>query len=267
MRLERTGASPETFVERATLGGKKSSPRRRRITTLCRSLAAGAGFGTLERRVMLLVGSGNQHKLEEIAAILGGLATRVVGIDVLGAGPDVEEDGTTFAANAEIKACEFARRALALPDGERPRWTIADDSGLCVDALGGAPGVRSARYGGPGATYDENNRKLLGELEHVPQGERGARFVCSICCVAAPASRGERPEVLFRSEGVCEGYIALAPAGAGGFGYDPIFVEATSGRTFAELPAGRKNEISHRARALCDLRAKLADLVAAERSG
>ncbi len=210
---------------------------------------------------MLLVGTGNQHKLLEIRAVLADLPLRIVGLDHLPPGEDVEETGTTFAQNAEIKALAFAVRAATLPIGQRPRWVVADDSGLCVDALDGAPGVRSARYAGPVRSYSDNNARLLRELVDVPAGQRGARFVCSICCATVPATPATTAEVLFRSEGVCPGTIALEESGTGGFGYDPLFVEASTGRTFADLPSGTKNELSHRGRALRDFHRKLLALV------
>jgi XTP/dITP diphosphohydrolase len=210
---------------------------------------------------MLLVGTGNQHKLEEISAILADLPLRVVGQDHLPPGEDVEETGTTFAENAEIKALAFAARAAALPAEERPRWVVADDSGLCVDALDGAPGVLSARYAGPGCSYADNNTKLLHELADVPTESRGARFVCSICCAAVPASPDAAAEVLFRSEGVCPGTIAFEKSGSGGFGYDPLFVETSTGCTFADLPSESKNEISHRGRALREFHTSLLTFV------
>ena len=214
---------------------------------------------------MLLVGTGNQHKLSEIAAILADLPVEVVGQDHLTAAEDVEETGTTFAANAEIKARAFARRAAHLPPPRRPRWVIADDSGLCVDGLDGAPGVYSARYAGEDCTFQDNNRKLLAALADVPQRDRDAHFVCSLCCLGVPGSPDENAEMLFRCEGLCSGSIALEPSGGGGFGYDPIFLESTTGRTFAELSAVEKNSISHRGLALGKFRDRFLQLLEKER--
>ncbi len=211
---------------------------------------------------MLLVGTGNQHKLGEISSILGDLPIEVVGTGVLPPShEEIEETGTTFPANAEIKARAFAERALALPADERPRWVIADDSGLCVDALDGAPGVHSARYAGPGADSEANNSKLLQELREVSEGRRDAAFVCSICCVGVPAEGDGPIDVLFTSEGRCGGRIAFEPYGEGGFGYDPLFIETSTGVTFAELSADEKNRRSHRGLALADFRAKLLEIL------
>jgi XTP/dITP diphosphohydrolase len=216
---------------------------------------------------MLLVATANRHKLAELEVLLAGLPVRVVGLERLPAGPPVAEEGATFAQNAVIKACAYAGRAARLPQAERPRWAIADDSGLCVDALGGAPGVLSARYAGPGATYADNNQKLLRALSGVPPARRTARFECAIACAEVPADAGTSPRILFTCEGVSSGRIGLAPAGTGGFGYDPLFIESSSGRTFAELPAAVKNEVSHRGRALREFRNRFLRLLTEEKGG
>ncbi len=184
----------------------------------------------------------NRGKLREAAAILGG-SVELIGAEEAGL-PEVEETGETFDENASLKA-EAAAAATGLP-------SLADDSGLCVDALGGQPGVRSARYGGPGieagsAGDAERRRRLLEALREVPDERRTARFVC-VVALAAPGV----PTRLAR--GVCEGRIAREERGAGGFGYDPVFVPAGHDRTFAELPAETKNRLSHRARALATAR-------------
>ena len=158
-----------------------------------------------------------------------------------------EETGATFAENARIKALGLARQLGA--------WVLADDSGLCVDALGGRPGVRSARYGGHGATDAQKVAKLLGELRDVPSERRGAAFVCA-AAIASP----ER--ILLEAEGRCAGVLRFEPRGHNGFGYDPIFEDPESGATFAELPEEAKNRISHRGRALRQLAARLPDLLA-----
>jgi XTP/dITP diphosphohydrolase len=201
----------------------------------------------------LLVGSANRDKIAEIEALLDGLTERIASIDELPPGPDVDEDGDTFAANAAKKAVEYARRAALLPSERRPDWVIADDSGLDVDALDGAPGVFSARYAGPAARYADNVEKLLRELADVPDERRGARFVCSIALASVPAE-GDEPRVLVAVEGECPGRIGHAPRGSGGFGYDPVFWSSEAGAGMALLPAARKNELSHRARALRGLR-------------
>jgi XTP/dITP diphosphohydrolase len=197
----------------------------------------------------LLVGTANRHKLAEIEKILHGLPVRVLGAGALPGPVDVEETGDTFEENARLKALAFARAAAAFPPSARPRWVVSDDSGLCVDALGGAPGVRSARYAGAGHSDALNNEKLLRELAAVPLGRRGAAFVCAIACARVPAA-GEEPEILFGTRGECRGTIGHGVRGSGGFGYDPLFIVEGGTRTYAELRDDEKNEISHRGRAL-----------------
>jgi XTP/dITP diphosphohydrolase len=196
----------------------------------------------------LLIATRNRHKVEEIRSILGN------GIEYLSLAdfpdaPEVHEDADTFEGNARKKAIEIARW---LADRNRPEraFVLADDSGLEVDALGGAPGVLSARYAGKQADYAANNRKLLAELESIPPGRRTARFRCVIA-LARPG--GE----VVTAEGACEGRIIAAPRGRQGFGYDPLFVPEGYDRTFAELGADVKDKISHRARALESLKARL----------
>jgi XTP/dITP diphosphohydrolase len=212
---------------------------------------------------LLLVGSGNRHKLDELRSLLADLPVAVVGAEWLPDGGEIVEDGETFAENVAIKAREYARRAASLSADRRPRWVVADDSGLCVDALGGAPGVRSARYAGDGATYADNNRKLLAALAGRPAAERGAHFVCTVACAAVPPAADREPELLFIVEGTCEGTIATAPRGAGGFGFDPVFIERTTGRTFAELDPETKNRLSHRGSALRRFRERFRSILAA----
>ena len=179
----------------------------------------------------------NQHKLKELQRILEPLNIHVVSADL----PEVEETGTTFEENAYIKA----KAALDLTG----KASIADDSGLMVDALNGEPGVYSARYGGPGATDEEKVQKLLKNIENVPEEKRTARFVSAICCLFPNGK-----ELMVRGE--CPGKIAYAPAGEGGFGYDPVFV-VEGGKTFAELTAEEKDAVSHRGAALRKLKAAL----------
>ena len=198
----------------------------------------------------LLIASHNAHKAAEIAEILG------ENFDVQSlarhhGAPEVEEDGDTYTANAVKKAAETAAwlssqaLAQALPD-----FVLADDSGLAVDALGGAPGVHSARYaGGDGNSTDEaNNAKLLRALAGVPGDNRGAQFRC----VLALAALGQAGEVR-TFEGTCRGRISQANSGQGGFGYDPLFIPDGHDLSFAELGREVKNAISHRARALAKL--------------
>lgn len=179
----------------------------------------------------------NRHKLEEFSRILGPMGYEPVSQEEVCPGLEVEEDGATFQENARKKA-ETIFRETGLP-------TVADDSGLCVDALDGAPGVRSARYAddqGEGHDDKANNRKLLRELDGLPMERRAARFVCAICFVV---KEGEVVEC----EGVCEGHIAFAEQGDNGFGYDPLFL-VEGGRSFAEIPGEEKDLVSHRGRAL-----------------
>ncbi len=181
----------------------------------------------------IIIATRNAHKLREFDRILAPLGYEVIGQEAVCPGIEVEEDGVTFAENAEKKARVIFERT-GLP-------TVADDSGLCVDALDGAPGVWSARYAGEGHDDAANNRKLLRELEGVPMERRTARFVSAICCVLS-----ER-EVI-RCEGTCEGRIAFALQGDNGFGYDPLFLVGEE--SFAQLDGERKDAISHRGNAL-----------------
>lgn len=183
----------------------------------------------------LVLATRNPGKIKELEALLSGLGFAVLG---LGAFPDIgeiEETGTTFAENALLKA-----RAVALATG---LVALADDSGLAVDALSGAPSVYSARYSGEGATDEKNNQKLLDALKDVPEDRRGCRFVS---VVAACAPNGA--ELL--AEGRWEGRVLAAQRGAGGFGYDPLFLDLELGRSAAELAPAEKNARSHRGRAL-----------------
>jgi XTP/dITP diphosphohydrolase len=239
------------------------------------------------------VGTENAHKLDEFRRLLGAgagggdagagggagaggagggrpaaIPLRVQGAEALPPGPPVEETGATFAENAALKARAFLARAARLAPSARPRWVVADDSGLCVDALEGAPGVRSARYSGPGATDARNNALLLSRLEEVPDGRRGAEFVCAIAC-ARVEDAGEDvgdgdAAIAFRAEGRCRGEVARAPRGQGGFGYDPLFHVPALGKTFAELSPAEKDAVSHRARALGALKEWLAEDLARE---
>ena len=182
-----------------------------------------------------IIATHNNKKRDELSRILAPLGVTAATDRELGLTLDeVEETGTTFEENAYLKAAAACAQS-GLP-------AIADDSGLMVDALNGAPGVYSARYAGEDATDADRIAKLLGELEAVPDEARTARFVSAVCCVFPD---GEQLTV----RGVCEGTIARAAAGTGGFGYDPVFVTA-AGRTFAELSAGEKDAVSHRGQAL-----------------
>jgi len=190
-----------------------------------------------ERR--LLLATSNPGKVREIRRALEDLSLEVVGLDDVLPGPPPAERGKTFSENARAKGLYFGRR-----------WAgpvLADDSGLEIEALGGAPGIRSARFSAPRPTDARNNLKVLRLLASVPPKSRAARFVCVLVLV-----RGGRVVGEFRGE--VRGRIALEPRGLSGFGYDPIFYHPTLRKTFAELPEAIKNEVSHRGRALRKLR-------------
>lgn len=183
----------------------------------------------------LVIATRNQGKLKEIRRLLAGLAIEVVGLDAFDNLPEVVEDGDTFEANARKKAETVARLT--------GRTTLADDSGLAVDALAGEPGVHSARYAGESAGDAENNEKLLAALEQIPRADRKAAFHCAMAlCTPDGTCR------IFHGE--VSGLILEAPRGTGGFGYDPLFLVREYGKTMAELPLEVKNRISHRGRAL-----------------
>jgi XTP/dITP diphosphohydrolase len=198
--------------------------------------------GGARDRHPILLGSSNPGKLREYREILGGLDLELVApSDLNPVPPEPDEDATTFAENASSKA-----RAYAAASGLQ---TIADDSGLEVYALRGAPGVRSRRFFGDDASAEERNAKLLALLDGVT--DRSAQFVC-VTALASPDGHVE----LF--EGEVHGEIAEAPRGEAGFGYDPVFVIGGDGRTMAEVPSGEKHRISHRGLAGAKLRARLA---------
>jgi XTP/dITP diphosphohydrolase len=185
----------------------------------------------------LLIATHNQHKLHEIRTILALPQLEIIGMDIFPDLPEVIEDGDTFEANAIKKATEVAAATGLL--------TMADDSGLEVDALDGAPGVYSARYAGEPSNDSANNRKLLAELKDIT--DRTARFRCAIALV----DPGKTTQTV---DGRCEGKIGFEPCGKYGFGYDPLFVPAGFTKTFAELSDSEKNSISHRGAALASAR-------------
>ncbi|MCB2228806.1 MAG: XTP/dITP diphosphatase [Desulfarculaceae bacterium] len=188
--------------------------------------------------MQLVLASGNKGKLAEIKAMCAPMGIEVVTAAELGFTEDVPETGDTFEDNARLKAVAVSQ-ALGRP-------ALADDSGLVVAALEGAPGVHSARYAGGHADDAANNAKLLAAMEGVPVDERGAAFVCVMLC-----RRPDGAELIAR--GRLEGRIALAPAGDSGFGYDPLFELPEQGLTVAQLGPGQKNAISHRGQALREL--------------
>lgn len=191
----------------------------------------------------LVLATGNRGKAREIGALLAPQWEVLLQTD-FGVRP-VAETGSSFAENALLKA-RHAAAATGLP-------ALADDSGLEVDALDGAPGVHSARYAGEGASDAQNLQRLLEALQDVPAGRRTARFRCVLACVRT----ADDPQPLL-AEGSWEGRIALAPRGSGGFGYDPVFEDGRSGLTAAELAPGQKNRLSHRGQALVLLQRLLA---------
>ena len=190
--------------------------------------------------LVIVLGTRNRKKGEELLDHLTGLPVTLRTLAEFPQAPEVIEDGATFIDNARKKATELARALES--------WVLGEDSGLAVDALGGRPGVYSARYSGAGATDESNNQKLLDELANVPDGERTAHYVCT-AALADPAGR-IRAEV----EGRCHGQIARSPRGNAGFGYDPLFVIPEYHRSFAELDLIVKRHLSHRARAMSRLR-------------
>jgi len=190
--------------------------------------------------------SGNQGKQAEIAALCAPMGIEVVTAAELGFTEEVPETGESFEDNARLKAVAVSQ-ALGRP-------ALADDSGLVVEALDGAPGVHSARYAGPGADDAANNAKLLAALEGVPPERRGAAFVCVMLC-----RRPYGAELI--ASGRLEGRIAIEPAGEAGFGYDPVFELPERGLTVAQLEPGAKNAISHRGQALRELAAGIKEFL------
>lgn len=184
----------------------------------------------------LVLASRNRKKIRELETFLSKISSdiKVLSLDDIGFYDEIIEDGESFAENSRIKALVPARLGYI---------GVADDSGLEVDALGGAPGVYSARYSGEGATDEKNNEKLISQLRAVPEAERTARFKTVITCVF-PDGRE------LCASGVCEGRILLEPIGTDGFGYDPLFWYEPAQKTFAQLSSEEKNEVSHRGRAM-----------------
>lgn len=198
-------------------------------------------------RKRLLVATHNKGKLEEYQELLADLEVTFIDLDSADIGWDVEETGHSFEENAVLKAKTYADASGLL--------TLADDSGLEVDALGGKPGVLTARFGGPGLNAVGRYELLLQKLADVPWEERGARFRC-VVALASPS------RLLHTASGTIEGRIAYEPSGSEGFGYDPVFFVSQEELTMAQLPAAVKNRISHRARALEALRPQLEALLA-----
>ena len=185
----------------------------------------------------IVIATRNGGKLREFRNLLSPLGSRILSLTEISLDVELEESGKTFAENSRLKAIGYSR-LIQFP-------VLADDSGLEVTALGGRPGIHSARYAGPGASDSDRIQKLLEELEKTG-GARDARFVCAL----ALAQEGV---LLLESEGTCQGVLAMAPRGTNGFGYDPIFLFPALGRTYAELGESEKNQYSHRARAVSSL--------------
>jgi len=202
---------------------------------------------------VLVVGTRNPKKREEILEILDDLPIEVHDLTGFPGAPEVVEDGDSFEANARKKASELARHLK--------HWVLGEDSGLVVPALGGRPGVYSARYGGQQGDDAANNRRLLAELVPLPDERRAAYYVCT-AALADPSG-----EVRAVVEGRCHGTIVKEYRGGGGFGYDPLFLVAEYHKTFGELSARAKHAISHRARALARLRPALRRLAEGGRFG
>ncbi|MEW6113819.1 MAG: XTP/dITP diphosphatase [Thermodesulfobacteriota bacterium] len=186
----------------------------------------------------ILIATRNKGKVREIRDLVADLPVAFLSLDDLPDAPDVVEDAETFEGNALKKATILAQ-ATGIP-------ALADDSGLCVDALGGRPGVHSARYAGEGASDADRIAKLLNEMRDVPEQQRSARFVCALA-LAWPGGESK----MFM--GTCEGRITHEPRGLGGFGFDPVFYFPEAGCTFAEMDRQAKNQVSHRGKALWQL--------------
>lgn len=201
---------------------------------------------SLTHKIPLVLATGNQGKIAELSALLDGLNVLLLPLDRVGPVEVPPEGGDSFQANARLKAVAVARAT--------GYYALADDSGLEVDALGGEPGVFSARFGGSGVTDEGRNRLLLERLLGVPQARRTARFRC-VVVVADPTGLARE------AEGVCEGRIVSVPRGRSGFGYDPIFEIPVLGRTLAEIEPAEKNRLSHRAKAMARVREILCEIL------
>ena len=202
--------------------------------------AEGGGFS-------IVLASRNRKKSSEITKLLSPHGINVLSIADFPNVPETEEDGETFAENAAKKASETAKFLS--------QWAIGEDSGLMVDALQGAPGIYSARFSGENATDDENNRKLLAELQNVPEEKRQAQYVCNVAVADASGN------IRLQTEARCRGRISTAAFGTNGFGYDPYFLITEYHRTFGELSPAVKSHLSHRARAFGRLIPKLVQIL------
>jgi non-canonical purine NTP pyrophosphatase, rdgB/HAM1 family len=197
---------------------------------------------------VLVLGTRNRKKLDELVELLAPHGFALLTLADFPAAIEVEETGDSFAANAALKATVQAKHL--------GQWVLGEDSGLAVDALGGAPGIYSARYSGEGATDEKNNELLLDKLRDVPLDRRTAHYVCA-AALADPSGH-----VQATSQGICRGRILMQPAGRGGFGYDPLFEIVECHRTFGELAPAVKAVLSHRSRAMRELAPQLVRLAA-----
>ncbi len=194
-----------------------------------------------------VIATKNKGKLRELQELLADFGLEILPLDEFEDIGEIVEDGTTFFENAMKKAKTVSEKTGLL--------AIADDSGLEVDALEGRPGIYSARYAGENSSDEKNNEKLLSELKEIPEGQRGAQFRCVMVAY--------RPDGKWvTAEGICRGSIALAPQGDQGFGYDPIFIPEGEECTMAQMSREEKNKISHRGKALQELRKKITELIA-----
>jgi len=191
----------------------------------------------------IVIASANPDKRQEMEDLLEGLPVEVVSLEDFPGAPEVLEDGDTFEENAAKKAAVIAQFTGL--------HAVADDSGLCVDALGGAPGLMSARFAGPRGTYRAVCKKLLAYMRAVPDGERTAHFECHI------AFSDPEGSIVLTATGTCEGLITRQMRGGRGFGYDPVFLHSAAGKTFAQMLPEEKNKVSHRGRAMVSFREKL----------
>lgn len=193
----------------------------------------------MEKPTELLIATHNAGKVRELASLLADVPIKLKDLDGLHGITEIDETGSTFRENAELKASGYAMQSGV--------WSLADDSGLEVAALGGAPGVYSNRYSGEGAGDAAKMEKVLNELAAVPDALRDARFVCAMSIA------DEAGKIVFTTEGFCPGTIATRPHGTNGFGYDPIFIPDGFDKTFGELSSDIKQQISHRARAIKEI--------------
>ncbi|MCL2688340.1 MAG: XTP/dITP diphosphatase [Chitinispirillia bacterium] len=196
----------------------------------------------------IIIATGNQGKVNEFKELFSGIDLSVSSLkDHWNPLPDIEENGSAFYDNAKIKADWVYERRGGV-------WALADDSGLEVDALGGAPGVLSARFSGEGATSESNNEKLLNDLKEIPEHLRTARFKCVLVLKTGP-------ETYLSAEGTCEGVIITEKSGSRGFGYDPLFIPQGFNETFAQISSEEKNKISHRGKAMRALYKELQKII------